>query len=71
MSEKHLVDGIYYELDGLGMTCKEKYGNLTVLTRSKNGQGWGFDLKNITPHGLRVLADFLEKHQIELELKNK
>lgn len=69
MSEKHLVDGIYYTEDGLGMTCKEKYGNLTVVTRNKIGQGWGFDLKNITPNGLRVLADFLEKYEQELKSK--
>ena len=71
MSEQHLIDGIYYELDGVGMHNKKMYGNLTVLTRSPNGQGWGFDLNNVTPNGLRVLADFLEKRQIEMELNNK
>ena len=71
MSEKLLVGNIFYTDDGLGMTCKEKYGDLTVLTSNRIGQGWGFDLKNISPDDLRVLADFLEKRQIEMELKNK
>lgn len=71
MSEKLLVGNIFYTDDGLGMCNKKMYGDLTVLTRNSIGQGWGFDLKNISPDDLRVLADFLEKRQIEMELKNK
>lgn len=40
---------------------RRRSGLIKAVTRSKNGQGWGLPIEDITPNQLRQIADMMEK----------